>query len=101
MSEARRGAEWLYLAAAALALALTSVPTATAQQAGDACLACHGEKNFSTERRGKTVSLFVDGKRFSSSVHGNLSCTSCHADLEGKELPHSAPLARVDCGACH
>ena len=26
---------------------------------------------------------------------------SCHADLEGKELPHDAPLKKVDCGACH
>ena len=30
-----------------------------------------------------------------------LSCTSCHADLEGKDLPHSTPLARVQCGTCH
>jgi len=35
------------------------------------------------------------------SVHGSLSCTGCHADLEGKELPHEVPLARVECGGCH
>jgi uncharacterized protein with PIN domain len=67
----------------------------------DDCLACHGDKTLTTQRGGRTVSLFVDSKRFSSSVHSVLSCTSCHADLEGKELPHSTPLARVQCGTCH
>jgi len=67
----------------------------------EVCLACHGEKSLTTERKGRTISLFVDGKKFAGSVHGSLGCTTCHADLEGKELPHGAPLKRVDCGACH
>ena len=45
-------------------------------------------------------SLFVDGKRFTPSVHGSLGCTACHADLEGKDLPHGKP-AKVNCGTCH
>jgi hypothetical protein len=45
--------------------------------------------------------LFVDGKKFSGSVHSGLSCVSCHADLEGKEIPHEAPLKKVNCGTCH
>lgn len=52
-------------------------------------------------RGGKSVSLFVDGKRFAASVHASFGCTGCHADLEGKELPHETPLARVNCGTCH
>ena len=67
----------------------------------DDCLACHSDKTLTTKRGARTVSLFVDGKKFSSSVHGSLVCTNCHADLEGKDLPHSTPLARVDCGSCH
>jgi len=67
----------------------------------EACLACHGDKGMSTTRAGKTVSLFVDPKKFSSSIHAGLGCTGCHADLEGKELPHDTPLARVNCGTCH
>jgi uncharacterized protein with PIN domain len=74
--------------------------TARAQENAD-CLACHGEKDFTTERKGRTVSLYVAEKPFAASVHGELSCVSCHADLEGKELPHEAPLAKVDCGTCH
>lgn len=66
------------------------------------CLACHGEKSLTTNRGGKMVSLFVDAKKFSSSVHGSLTCSSCHADLDGKELPHEAArLAKVNCGTCH
>ena len=62
-------------------------------------MACHSDKRLTTKRGARTVSLFVDGKKFSSSVHSGLSCTSCHADLDGKDLPHSTPLAKVNCGA--
>jgi len=65
------------------------------------CLACHDDKGLTTKRGAKIVSLYVDGKKFATSVHNSLSCTSCHADLEGKELPHQTPLAKVNCGACH
>ncbi len=65
------------------------------------CLACHGDKSLTAKRGGRTVSLLVDARKFSASVHGSLTCTTCHADLEGKELPHPTPLARVNCGACH
>src|ERR1035438_9938568 len=50
----------------------------------DDCLACHGDKSLTTMHAGRTISRFVDGKKFASSVHGSLSCTNCHADLEGK-----------------
>lgn len=72
-----------------------------ASQPGEECLACHGESSLTTTRAGKTVSLFVDAKKFAASVHGSMGCTGCHADLAGKDLPHEAPLAKVDCGTCH
>lgn len=72
-----------------------------ADQPGAECLACHGEKGMSTTRGGKTVSLYVDPKKFAGSVHGSLGCTGCHASLEGKELPHDVPVAPVVCGTCH
>jgi uncharacterized protein with PIN domain len=65
------------------------------------CLACHDDKGLTAKRGAKTVSLYVDGKKFASSVHSSLSCTSCHASLEGKELPHDTPVAKVNCGTCH
>src|SRR5512135_1042449 len=75
-------------------VALLSVPAwskAMADEANDTCLACHGDKSMTTKRAGRTVSLFVDNKRFAGSVHASLNCTSCHADLEGKDLPHEKP----------
>jgi len=66
----------------------------------DDCLMCHGDPEVKGED-GRTIA--VDGSRFAKSVHGELglSCTTCHADLEGKELPHEAKLAKVDCSMCH
>ncbi len=67
----------------------------------DDCLGCHSDKSLTTKRAGRTVLLFVDGRKFSGSVHGSLSCTDCHADLQGKDLPHGTPVAKVNCGTCH
>ena len=93
------------LLATAFSLLLSECPGRAArpetEQPGAQCLACHGDKSMSTTRGGKTVSLYVDGKKFAASVHGSFGCTGCHADLEGKELPHETPLARVNCGTCH
>ncbi|MFI5112973.1 MAG: cytochrome c3 family protein [Terriglobales bacterium] len=72
-----------------------------ADNPNDTCLACHADKTLTTKRAGRSISLFVEAKKFSSSIHGSLSCTNCHADLEGKDLPHETPLKRVDCGTCH
>ncbi len=89
------------LAWAAWLVLLVAATASGAEVSNDDCLACHGDKTLTTKRGSRTFSLFVDGKRFSSSIHGVLSCTSCHADLEGKDLPHATPLARVQCGNCH
>src|SRR5664280_18309 len=76
-------------------------PCSATSPTSDDCLACHSDKTMTTKRGGRTVSLFVDQKKFAGSIHGSLQCTSCHADLEGKDLPHSTPLAKVNCGSCH
>ncbi|HBL18859.1 MAG TPA: hypothetical protein DD417_19385 [Elusimicrobia bacterium] len=67
----------------------------------EACLGCHGEKTFQGERNGKPRPLFVDGGTFAKSVHAAAGCVGCHADLQGSDFPHAAPLKPVDCGACH
>ena len=73
---------------------------AVAQKAED-CLVCHENKDLTATRAGKEVSLYVDGKKFSSSVHGSLACVDCHSDLQNKDLPHEEKLAKVECGKCH
>jgi uncharacterized protein with PIN domain len=92
----RVAARWL----AALALVALPGRPAPAQEAAE-CLACHGEKDLTTERKGRTVSLYVSGKAYAASIHGSLACISCHADVEGMEGAHEAPLKKVDCALCH
>lgn len=87
-------------ALAALLLAAVVVPAALAQTTAD-CIMCHGEKDLTTERNGRTVSLFIPGKTYTASVHGSLDCVNCHADLEGMDGGHDTPLKKVDCGTCH
>ena len=101
MSPSHRTAALSLLPAVLLLLVVWAPAAHAAGISNDDCLACHGDKSMTTKRAGRTVSLFVDGKKFASSVHSPLSCTSCHADLEGKDLPHGTPLARVQCGTCH
>jgi hypothetical protein len=65
-------------------LFLLSLSLLTSGYAGsptsDDCLACHSDKTLTTKRGGRTVSLFVDQKKFAGSIHGSLQCTNCHAD---------------------
>ncbi len=86
----------LILAAAALLCA----GRARAQESTD-CLACHEDKELTGTKRGKTVSMFVDQKKFAGSVHADVPCVACHADLAGKEFPHEEDLAPAVCADCH
>ncbi|HEX8815738.1 MAG TPA: cytochrome b/b6 domain-containing protein [Terriglobales bacterium] len=69
---------------------------ATPAAANETCLACHGDKTMKSES-GK--SLFVDAAKHSASVHGELGCTTCHADI--KDFPHPTKVAKVTCATCH
>lgn len=62
------------------------------------CLACHQDADL---RRGDGRSAFVDPKKFSSSIHGGMSCVDCHQDLAAVELPHAETLQPVACATCH
>jgi len=102
---ARPGGWISHLARLALAAAFVIAPLAATTsafcQSNDDCLTCHEDRTLTGTRKGKTIPVFVDAKRFAASVHGSLDCISCHADLSGKELPHDDTLQPVDCGSCH
>ncbi len=84
-----------------LCLAVISFPICAAAQKVEDCLMCHDSKDLTKTRDGKVVSLYVDAKKFSGSVHGSLSCVDCHTDLQNKDIPHEEKLAKVACGTCH
>jgi cytochrome b subunit of formate dehydrogenase len=69
-------------------------------QEDEDCFMCHGEADAEQETPdGKTRSIFVDEAVYSTSVHADNGCISCHMDIE--EVPHDTPLEPVDCGMCH
>jgi predicted CXXCH cytochrome family protein len=93
-----------------------SIASFAATVGNDECLGCHGSQDIlkmtKEEKLGMvapapgkkevpkgSLTLHVDGKRFDSSVHGKLTCVSCHSEI--KEIPHSERLALVNCGKCH
>jgi cytochrome b subunit of formate dehydrogenase len=80
-----------------VALAVVTLASrAFAASPDEACLACHGEAGMKSEA-GRSLS--VDPVRHHASVHGSLSCTTCHVGI--KEYPHPAPARRVRCATCH
>ena len=81
---------WVFLAASSL----------YGQSQDAACAMCHGNTTLNMTRNGSSVSLFVDGSKLKSSVHGALSCSSCHTNFTAA-LPHADPVQSVNCESCH
>jgi cytochrome b subunit of formate dehydrogenase len=65
------------------------------------CLTCHADKSLSTTRKGKAVSLYVNGKSISQSIHGELECVACHEGFKPDQLPHAKKIEAVRCQNCH
>ncbi|MCE1188971.1 MAG: cytochrome c3 family protein [Ignavibacteria bacterium] len=65
------------------------------------CLACHEDKTAKTTKDGKTISLFVEQKRLSASVHAKQKCIDCHVDLKGSDFPHTENPKPAQCLSCH
>jgi formate dehydrogenase gamma subunit len=82
-------------------LVLTLLPLCALAQSNDDCLMCHSDNSSSMTRRGKTVSLYVDGAAFKASAHGELECVSCHVGFDPANLPHARRITPVDCASCH
>lgn len=62
---------------------------------------CHSDNSLSMSRKGKAVSLHVDGSAFARSAHADLGCVACHVDFKADELPHAKTIKAVDCQSCH
>ena len=84
-------------------IVLFCFPLLLFSQASNKCLDCHTDKELSFEKNGKTLSLFVDDKSYSNSIHGEMDCIDCHVDFDSENLPHKSGLniATVDCSECH
>ena len=85
---------------AAAVLVAVSPPGVTAEDLGNsACFDCHADEELETTRDRPNVSVYVSETALGRSVHSDVECVSCHADIN--EIPHPERLAPVDCGICH
>jgi len=75
--------------------------TSAIAQTNDECLACHSDNSLTMEKKGKTVSLFVNDKHIASSPHKKFSCTTCHNGFDPNNLPHKENITPVQCQTCH
>jgi hypothetical protein len=85
-----------------LAAVLVAPATAAADEgpSNEDCQTCHTDP---TTQRADGKAVLVDDTAWKASIHGeiSISCTDCHADLAGKELPHADDLAPAQCISCH
>lgn len=83
------------------ALALLAAAPLAGQPSDDDCLVCHGDSGM---KGSQGRSLFVDGPKFSASIHGaaGIACVDCHVDLaKVSDFPHAEKLKPVACASCH
>ncbi|MDA8099667.1 MAG: hypothetical protein M0042_08575, partial [Nitrospiraceae bacterium] len=94
-----------------------SLPSFTAANPGEqpadeaaACLSCHGHRGMTLSfQNGETTQAFVDPAKFRSSLHRDLSCTSCHTEFSEQQHPKRtfknreqyAAAASGVCRQCH
>jgi len=65
------------------------------------CFDCHSDRDITTTKNGKVVSVFVDVQHFNTTVHEDFSCIDCHTDVDPDDLPHNESLQKVNCSDCH
>lgn len=70
-------------------------------QSNEDCLMCHDDKNLKGIKNGRTISVYVNSRTFSKSVHSEVACIDCHQDIDINNLPHRKVIKPVECGICH
>lgn len=67
----------------------------------ETCMECHSDKDLTTIRAKREVSLYVNIRIHKKSVHNELECINCHEDADVEDFPHKEKLDPVNCGDCH
>ncbi len=82
-------------------LYLTFFANQSQGQSNEDCMMCHEDPELTAERKGRTVSMFVNVDKLGNSVHKDVDCVLCHEDADVEEFPHNETLKAVNCGNCH
>lgn len=80
---------------------LLIITTSGYAQADEDCLMCHSDESLTGLRKGKEISMYVNGSILKNSAHKDLDCISCHFDLSSTDYPHIEDLKDVNCNECH
>jgi len=91
----------LHLFISLLTIGLVILPSNINAQSVDDCLSCHNDKELTMDKKGKTISLFVDENVYKKSVHSKLSCVTCHKGFSAEDIPHAENIKEVNCNSCH
>lgn len=87
------------LVLAVCAVVASALPRLAAAGDEEGCLDCHGFAGFAVRDAGKVRALGIDAGRFDASMHGEIGCRECHADIAS--IPHGEHRD-VGCGQpCH
>ncbi len=97
-----------------ICLCMTALATAARgaelPEGAESCLGCHGQRGLQyTFRSGETMDAFVDAAKYAASMHGSLSCTSCHEEFSDQDHPKRSfrnrqqysTKASTACRRCH
>jgi predicted CXXCH cytochrome family protein len=84
----------------AIVIIAGSYPLNTSQNT-EACLSCHEDRDLTTEKDGKKISLYVNPEHYKNSVHSVAECSDCHENYNPDEIPHTKTKKEVACLNCH
>lgn len=65
------------------------------------CLTCHGDEAIARDSGGQVQSLHVESAIIGESVHGELTCVSCHTNVGLDHDPVCLDSGPVNCATCH
>ena len=84
-----------------LVVAAVLLPPSPSRAAG--CLTCHGKAELNAKTVDPTRKLVLDAAALKKSVHGDLDCTDCHAQLADADAskPHAKKVGPPTCSECH
>lgn len=82
-------------------VASLSLSSSVFTQTKEDCLACHSDKTLTMDKKGKSVSLWVDEKTLATTPHAEFDCVNCHEGFDAGDIPHAKKIKPVNCLTCH
>ena len=70
-------------------------------QSNETCMDCHEDEDMTAFIKDTVeISAYIDLEVYENSIHGDMDCIDCHADIDDPE-DHNEDLEKVNCADCH